>query len=96
MNFSQKVHREVSKIPRGRVATYKSIAIALGAPRASRAVAMALSRNFDPSVPCYRVVRSDGRLGGYNRGGLAKKAQLLRGEGVGIRDQRVDLKEFSI
>ena len=94
--FSQRVWRAVSKIPRGRVATYKSIAIALGVPRASRAVAAALSRNVEPAVPCHRVVRSDGHVGGYNRGGSVKKSRLLRVEGVGIRNQRVDLKTFSI
>ncbi len=82
----------VRGIPRGRVATYSQIARAIGRPRAQRAAALVLSKNFDPKIPCHRVIRFDGRVGGYNRGGPAKKAQLLRREGVGVRNNRVDLK----
>ncbi|MEK7209579.1 MAG: MGMT family protein [Patescibacteria group bacterium] len=91
MNFKDKVYKFTQKIPQGQVATYKSVAIAVGSPRASRGVAIVLARNFDPKIPCHRVVRSDGSLGGYNRGGMVQKAKLLRTEGVLVKNNRVDL-----
>ena len=98
MNFTDKVYAVVCKIPKGQVATYKSVAVAVavGSPRASRAVANVLAQNFDPKIPCHRVVRSDGSVGGYNRGGSAKKIRLLQDEGVGIKNSRIDLTRFSI
>jgi len=62
--------------------TYKQVALAAGNPKAARAVANIMAANFDPRVPCHRVLRSDGALGGYNRGGVVAKAALLRAEGV--------------
>ena len=62
--------------------TYKEVAIAAGNPKAARAVANVMAKNYDPLVPCHRVIRSDGGLGGYNRGGTGAKAQLLKAEGV--------------
>ncbi len=94
MNFKEKVYGFTKKIPKGKVATYKSVAVAIGSPRASRGVAMVLSKNFDPKIPCHRVVRTDGSLGGYNRGGLAQKAKLLRSEGVKVNKNRVGLKMY--
>lgn len=91
MVFKEKVYKFTQKIPRGKVATYKSIATAVGLPRASRGVAVALSKNFDPKIPCHRVVRSDGSLSGYNRGGMVQKTKLLRSEGVLVKNNRVDL-----
>lgn len=81
-NFSEKVRAVVADIPRGSVMTYGAVAAAAGNPRAARAVAQIMARNFDSHIPCHRVIRSDGTLGGYNRGGTAKKALLLRDEGV--------------
>ncbi|MFY9492983.1 MAG: MGMT family protein [Minisyncoccia bacterium] len=89
MIFKDKVYKTTQKIPKGKVATYKSIAVAIGSPRASRGVANALARNFDPKIPCHRVVRSDGTLGGYNRDGAAKKTKLLRAEGVLVLKNKV-------
>ncbi|MDP3764458.1 MAG: MGMT family protein [bacterium] len=91
MNFKDKVYKFTQKIPKGKIATYKSVAISIGSPRASRGVAVVLSKNFDPKIPCHRVVRSDGSLGGYNRGGPAQKAKLLQVEGVGVKNGKVDL-----
>ena len=62
--------------------TYKQVAIAAGRPGAFRAVGNILSKNFDPNIPCHRVIRSDGKIGGYNGGGLCKK-QLLDEERKG-------------
>jgi O-6-methylguanine DNA methyltransferase len=78
MNFTQRILAVVSKIPRGKVLTYKEVARRAGAPRASRAVGNILSKNYDQKIPCHRVVRSDGELGGYNRGVKLKREILKR------------------
>ena len=78
-SFAEQVYREVSKISRGETRTYKQIAKAVGRPNAYRAVGSALSHNFDPQIPCHRVIRQDGKLGGYNRG-LEKKRKILEQE----------------
>ncbi len=78
------VWRELLNIKKGTVITYAELARRIGKPRAVRAVANAVGKNpFAPDVPCHRVVRSDGTLGGYSaRGGVSKKRALLRSEGV--------------
>ena len=80
--FQKKVWQEIAKIPYGETKTYKDIAVALGKPNSSRAVANACAKNpYVPEVPCHRVIRSDGKLGGYSgEGGIKKKAELLRAE----------------
>lgn len=78
--FSHKVYQIVKAIPRGEVKNYRQVAEAAGQPRAYRAVGRILSRNYDPTIPCHRVIRSDGRTGGYNRG-IEAKRQLLQKEG---------------
>ncbi len=79
--FKDKVLKVVRKIPRGEALTYKEVARRAKRPRAFRAVGNILAKNFDPKIPCHRVIRSDGRLGGYNRGSRRKKL-LLAKEGV--------------
>jgi len=92
--FGQRVLAEVHRIPRGRVATYGMIARALGSPGATRAVGRALAGNPIPLlVPCHRVVRSDGTLGGYAGGGTLKRL-LLEWEGV-VGDATGWLPEFA-
>ena len=76
-NFSEKVYAVVAKIPRGKTMTYKQVAAKAGNPRAARAVGTLMSHNFNPEIPCHRVVRSDGGVGNYNRGGPARKVELL-------------------
>jgi methylated-DNA-[protein]-cysteine S-methyltransferase len=71
----------VQKIPEGSVLTYKEVAERAGNPNAARAVANVMAANYDPSVPCHRVIRSDGGLGGYNRGGIDAKRLILENEG---------------
>lgn len=61
--------------------TYKEVAVAAGNAKASRAVGAIMKTNFNPDIPCHRVIRSDGKAGGYNRG-AEKKIERLRGEGV--------------
>jgi len=79
--FATKVYAVVAKIPKGKVMTYGQVAKKAGRPGAARAVGMFMSHNNDPKVPCHRVVRSDGTLGNYNRGGQERKAEILREEG---------------
>ncbi len=62
--------------------TYKEVAKAAGNVKAARAVANLMAKNYDPLIPCHRVIRSDGSLGGYNRGGIDKKRDILQNEGV--------------
>jgi len=79
------VYQAVRKIPRGKVRTYKEIARIVGHPRAYRAVGSALNKNPYRNVPCHRVVRTDGSIGGYANG-TKKKIALLRKEGVKIKN----------
>lgn len=79
--FREKVLNIVKKIPRGTVLTYQQVAERAGNKKACRAVGNILNKNYDPTIPCHRVVRSDGQSGGYNRGKEQKKKILLK-EGV--------------
>ena len=89
MSFRDSVYKAVSSIPRGRVSTYKAVAAAAGSPGAFRAVGTAMKENpFAPRVPCHRVVKSGGEIGGYARG-TGKKIDLLRGEGVAVKNGEV-------
>ena len=85
-NFQIKVWNEILKIPKGQIKTYKEIARSIRKPKTSRAVANACGKNpFPIKIPCHRVIRSDGRLGGYSgNGGIKTKRKLLRSEGVFI------------
>ena len=79
--FKQKVLDIVKTIPRGRTMTYKDLARRAKSPLAYRAVGSILAKNFDPKIPCHRVIKSDGTLGSYNRG-IKNKIKLLRKEGA--------------
>ena len=84
--FEQKVWNYLKNIPKGQVRSYKQVAIAIKSPKSARAVANACAKNqYAPKIPCHRVIRSDGSLGGYSgRGGIKKKLRLLRYEKVSI------------
>ena len=84
--FQLKVWNFLKTIPKGTFKTYKEVAIAIKYPKSARAVANACGKNpYAPKVPCHRVIRSDGGLGGYSgRGGVKKKLSLLRSEKVDI------------
>ena len=84
--FQQKVWNYLKTIPKGKVKTYKQVAIGIKSPNSARAVANACAKNpYAPKIPCHRVIRSDGGLGGYSeRGGIKKKLQLLRSESFDI------------
>ncbi len=78
----------ISEIPRGKVLTYKDLAIKIGKPKSSRAIANACGKNpLIEVIPCHRVIRSDGKLGGYSgKGGIDKKKKLLENEGHRFND----------
>ena len=82
--FQKKVWNYLKTIRKGTVKTYKQVAIAINKPKSARAVANAIGKNpFAPKIPCHRVIRSDGSLGGYSgKGGVKTKKLLLKREGV--------------
>ncbi len=82
--FRARVLAVARRVPRGKVASYAAVARAAGFPRHARAVGNIMQSNYDPSIPCHRIVRTDGRVGGYNRGGWNKKAERLRREGIPV------------
>ena len=80
--FSEKVIAIVKKIPKGKVMSYKQVAKEAGSPGASRAVGSIMAKNIDVTIPCHRVIRSNGSMGPYN-GLLGKsKEAILRKEGA--------------
>ncbi len=79
ITLKEKVFSIVCRIPKGKTLTYKQVAARAGRPKAYRAVGNILNTNYDPKIPCHRVVRSDGTTGGYNRG-RARKASILKAE----------------
>ena len=84
--FQLKVWKYLKTIPKGKVKTYKQVAIAIKSPKSARAVANACASNpYPPKVPCHRVIRSDGTLGGFSAsGGTKAKKKLLKKEGFSI------------
>ena len=81
-----KVWKYLKTIPKGQVKTYKQVAISIKRPKSARAVANACAKNpYSPKIPCHRVIKSDGTLGGYSgRGGIKQKLKILRSEKVPI------------
>ncbi len=79
--FTEKVYEVVKKIPKGKVLTYMQVAKKAGNAKAFRAVGNILNKNYNPNIPCHRVIRSDGTVGGYNRG-VSKKKDILKKEGA--------------
>lgn len=80
--FKEKVLKIVGKIPASKTMTYKQVAEKAGSPGAARAVGSIMKANFNTKIPCHRVIRSDGKVGEYNRGGSKEKARKLRQEGA--------------
>lgn len=81
-SFAERVRDAVRQIPRGQTRSYGEVARAIGYPGAARAVGTVMKNNDDPLVPCHRVIRADGKLGGYNHGGEREKMRLLEKEGA--------------
>jgi len=95
--FNEKCYDILRKVPKGRVTTYKEIAGALKS-KGYRAVGNAMNKNPRPGsgagrVPCHRVVKSSGEIGGFAHG-TKKKIEMLRKEGVEVKDGRIDLKRY--
>lgn len=81
--FSDRVRRVVAKIPAGETLSYGEVARRAGNAKAARAVGAVMSKNFDPQIPCHRVVGSNGAMRGYNRGGVDAKRSILAREARG-------------
>ncbi len=79
-SFRDRVYGVVVSIPKGKVLTYKQVAKLAGSPGAYRAVGTILSKNYNPKIPCHRVIKSNGDIGEYNRG-RNKKSLILKKEG---------------
>lgn len=94
LSFNERCYAVLSKVPKGQLTTYSAIAKVLGS-RAYRAVGNAMNKNpYAPKVPCHRVLRKDGSLGGYAQG-IAAKARLLKAEGIPIKAGKVvDLANY--
>ena len=81
-SFADRVRTAVRQIKKGETRSYGEVARAIGYSGAARAVGTVMKNNRDPSVPCHRVIRADGKLGGYNRGGTSMKRKKLLQEGA--------------
>jgi len=91
--FNEKCYEILRKVPKGKVTTYKSIAHKLNT-KAYRAVGNAMNKNpYAPKTPCHRVININGNLGGF-ASGLKNKINLLKSEGVEIKNKKIDLKKF--
>lgn len=80
--FQKQVQSAVRSIPKGETRTYAEVAAIVGRPGAARAVGTVMAHNEDKTVPCHRVIRSDGKIGGYNAINGPSKEELLRKEGA--------------
>lgn len=79
-NFTERVQKVVRAIPKGKTLSYGQVASAAGSPGAARAVGSIMKQNYDKTVPCHRVIKADGSIGEYNRGGPEMKKKLLEAE----------------
>ncbi|MCX6750189.1 MAG: MGMT family protein [Candidatus Pacearchaeota archaeon] len=92
-SFNERCYKILAKVPRGKITTYKEIARKLNS-KAYRAVGNAMNKNpYAPRVPCHRVVKSNGEVGGF-ASGTNKKIQMLKKEGIEIKDNKIDLKRY--
>ena len=92
-SFNERCYEILKKVPKGKVVTYKQIALALNS-KAYRAVGNAMNKNpYSPIVPCHRVIKSDGGVGGFGSG-VHKKIKMLRNEGVEIVNGKIDLRKY--
>lgn len=88
ISFPEKVYQVVKTIAKGKVLTYKKVASLAGRPAAWRAVGNILNKNRNTEIPCHRVIRSDGKIGGYKRG-IKNKISLLKREGLKIKREKI-------
>ncbi len=88
MNFKEKVYKICKKIPKGKVLSYKEVAKLAGSSCAWRTVGSILNKNSNSKIPCHRVIKSDGKVGGY-KDGIKKKISLLKREGLKIKGKKI-------
>ena len=88
ISFQNRVFEVVKKIPKGKVSTYQKVAKLAEKPRAWRAVGNILNKNRDKKIPCHRVIRSNGKIGGY-KDGTKKKIALLKKEDIIIKNAKI-------
>ena len=95
-DFQKMVWNEIKKIPKGKTITYKELALKIGKPKAYRAVANACAKNpLLETIPCHRVVRCDGKMGGYKgKKGIERKKKLLESEGVNLKSLNRSFKRI--
>ena len=95
-DFQKMVWSEIKKIPKGKTITYKELALKIGKPKAYRAVANACTKNpLLETIPCHRVVRCDGKMGGYKgKKGIERKKKLLESEGVNLKSLNRSFKRI--
>ena len=95
MNLKDKIYSKLKQVPKGKVITYKDLAKAVNS-KAYRFVGSCMAKNSEPAkIPCYKVVCSDGRIGNYSaKGGIKKKIQLLKKDGIIVKNGKVDLKKY--
>ena len=95
MKAFEKIYKVVSKIPKGKVATYKQIAKLTGIKN-PRLVGFYLHRNITPkTIPCHRVIKSDGKLAsGYAFGGMRKQKEILEKDGIKFDEEKINLKKY--
>ncbi len=94
LSFNEKVYFYCKKIPKGKVSTYKKIALLINSPKSFRAVGNALNKNKNTkTIPCHRVIKSDGTVGGYAFG-TNKKAKILKSEGIEIINNKINLQKY--
>ena len=87
--LSTKVYRKLLQVPKGKVTTYRDLANAVGLKNGQRAIGMIMKKNpFPVIVPCHRVVKSDGKIGGYAYGKRVK-SKMLTNEGIKIKDEKI-------
>ncbi len=92
-SFNERCYSILRQVPKGKVTTYKALAEALGT-KAYRAVGNAMNKNpYAPQVPCHRVINANGSLGGFAYG-MKKKIQMLKSEGIKIKDSKIDLDKY--
>jgi methylated-DNA-[protein]-cysteine S-methyltransferase len=92
-SFNERCYDLLRKVPKGKVTTYKALAKALKS-KAYRAVGNAMNKNpYAPKVPCHRVINSNGEVGGFANG-TKKKIEMLKKEGIEIKNNKIDLKKY--
>tara|TARA_B100001971_G_C17983077_1_gene428423 strand:- start:399 stop:710 length:312 start_codon:yes stop_codon:yes gene_type:complete len=91
--FNERCYELLRKVPKGKITTYKEIAKSLGT-KGYRAVGNAMNKNpYAPKIPCYRVIKSNGEIGGF-ASGIKNKINLLKKEGIKIENGKIDLKKY--